>query len=181
MGTGKTLMCLSLIVATLHQTCEPPPHAIDITPVVTDHAILNYPFQDISRLNAETGFEGRTRSRSTLPSLVDLCANVLAIHDHSARRIPNLPPSATPILNRNALYYQFPMDDDCMRQAKRKTLSRVIKRIYLANITLVVVPGILVQQWRDEMATHIEEGTMRVLEVGKVLPCIEDLLDYDVS
>ena len=69
-----------------------------------------------------------------------------------------------------------------MRAAKLKVLSREVKKVFLANSTLVVVPAILIQQWKDEIETHIEAGTLKVLEVTKgPLPNIEELLQYDVS
>jgi N12 class adenine-specific DNA methylase len=59
-----------------------------------------------------------------------------------------------------------------MREAKRKIMRRQdTKRIYLANTTLVVVPGILVQQWQHEMEKHLIEGALRVRVIGK-----EDML-----
>jgi uncharacterized protein (UPF0218 family) len=56
------------------------------------------------------------------------------------------------------------------------------KRIYLANTTLVVVPGILVQQWQHEMEKHLIEGALRVRVIGKEdMPDITELIKYDVS
>ena len=81
------------------------------------------------------------------------------------------------------MYFKYPQDDgDCMRMVKRKSMSKGAKRVYLANTTLIVVPGILVQQWKDEMEKHIETDKLKVLEVTKdELPPIQDLLSYDVS
>lgn len=60
--------------------------------------------------------------------------------------------------------------------------EEVVGRMYLANTTLVVVPQILVQQWRDEMEKHVEKGLLRVLELDKApIPRIQELLDIDVS
>ena len=53
--------------------------------------------------------------------------------------------------------------------------------MYLANTTLVVVPGVLIQHWRDELEAHMDTALLRVLEIGKdPLPDIQRLLETDV-
>jgi N12 class adenine-specific DNA methylase len=55
------------------------------------------------------------------------------------------------------------------------------KKIYLANTTLIVVPQILIKQWRSEIVKHVEEGYLKIKVVGKEeLGVIEELIDYDV-
>ncbi len=181
MGTGKTLMCLSLIVSTLHQTCKPPSNIIEISPATTENAERTYPFEANAQLRETTGFP-LSETRLAIPSLLDLSANILALNDHSFRRVPDLPSSAETLLFGKTFYYHFPLVNDCMRQAKRSAISQQVKRVCLANSTLVVVPGILIQQWKDEMEKHVDQGVLRVLEVGKEnLPNIDELLGYDVS
>lgn len=172
-------MCLSLIVSTLHQPCQPPTNDIHISPVVTDHAERVFSFPLYTELRDVVGSRVQDATVA-LPSLADLCADVLAKHDHSARRLPNLAPSVTRLVERQTMYYQIPVVDDNMRKAKRRVMKA--KKVYLANTTLVVVPQILVQQWRDEIEKHVRPGAVNVLEITKdPLPDIEVLLRYDVS
>ena len=181
MGTGKTLMCLSLIVSTLHHPCRGPTDTVNISPITTDYAERSYPAQSNCKLREMVGFP-QSCTQLVKPSLLDICADILAIHDHSAYRASHLPPTVRPLLNRQALYYEIPADVDCMREVKRRNLFLSVKKKYLANTTLVVVPAILLQQWRDEITKHVVEGTLRVLEVASAdLPDIEELLNYDVS
>jgi hypothetical protein len=182
MGVGKTLMCISLILSTLHQPCLPPPHDPNISPIITDHAERSYPFQSYADLRALVYYP-QSRVSLERPSLASLCADILCTTDPSAGRIGPLSPTAAPLLERQTLYYQFPPDDSCMREAKRKIMRRQdTKRIYLANTTLVVVPGILVQQWQHEMEKHLIEGALRVRVIGKEdMPDITELIKYDVS
>jgi hypothetical protein len=122
----------------------------------------------------------KSKTRFGVPSLVDYCANLLAVHDHSFRRVQDLPPILETLLRRPTYYYVQSEEDLCSRRAKRSTaLSK--HKVYLANTTLVVVPQILIKQWMHEISKHVEEGGLRVLEVGREeLGEIEDLMEYDV-
>ncbi|WWD19169.1 hypothetical protein CI109_103627 [Kwoniella shandongensis] len=179
MGTGKTLMCLALIVSTLHQPTAPPPTEIDISEITTDIAERTYPFAPHSDLRELAGFPRRS-TQLIFPSLVELCANKLAILDPSAINNRYLPAYTKPLLNRRTFYYTLPLDDECSRTAKRQTFEQTVRKMYLAKGTLVIVPQILVQQWKEEITNHLEEGVLNVYEVKGHLPPIEDLLGYDV-
>ncbi|ODO11128.1 hypothetical protein I350_01731 [Cryptococcus amylolentus CBS 6273] len=179
MGTGKTLMCLSLIVATLHQSTQPPTTEIDITPTSTEIAERSYPFTAYSQLRSLTGFP-TSRTNFIFPSLVELCANVLSVHDPSSISSPYLPPHLTALLKRNAFYCSLPPPQECVREAKRNAMRRDVKKTYLAKGTLVVVPQILVAQWKGEIEKHVEEGVLNVYEVSGELPPVDKLMEYDV-
>ncbi|WVR09439.1 hypothetical protein IAU60_006506 [Kwoniella sp. DSM 27419] len=179
MGTGKTLMCLSLIATTQYQPTRPPANHIDISPVTTDVAERRYPFSSNADLRHLTGYQ-TDRTRLILPSLVELCANLLAVHEPNAlnglARLDHL----RPMIERKTFYCDLPPDDECSRLAKRKVANNRVKKIYLAKGTLVVVPSILIQQWRAEIELHLEEGSLKVYQAIDQLNDIEMLLDYDI-
>lgn len=76
----------------------------------------------------------------------------------------------------------LPSDEDCLRTVRKRRVPNKVKKLYLAKGTLVVVPHILVAQWKLEIEKHTEEGALRLLEVGSdELPSVDELLDYDVS
>jgi hypothetical protein len=178
MGTGKTLMCLTLILATLHQPCQPPNVTLDASIVITDIAEDSYPFEKQNHLRDSLSMEPWELKR---PTLQDMCADVLVKNDLSALRNPFLPPHLRHLLIRDAFYYQFPPDDDCIRAAKRKTLRRRTKKVYLANTTLVIVPSILVDQWKREIEKHLQDDVLKVWVATKSeLPDITNLIQYDV-
>ncbi|WVQ95089.1 hypothetical protein IAU59_002183 [Kwoniella sp. CBS 9459] len=179
MGTGKTLMCLSLIVSTLHQPTLPPDNSFDMSQITTDVAERTYPFAANADLRQLTGYP-RSETRLVLPSLVDLAANILVVHDPSARRTHNLPPPIESVLDRKTFYCTLPIDDDCARAARRRSSSNTVSKLYLAKGTLVVVPGILLEQWKSEVSKHLHDGAVRVLAVGEMIPKIEALLEYDL-
>ncbi|KAK6910808.1 hypothetical protein I203_104841 [Kwoniella mangroviensis CBS 8507] len=180
MGTGKTLMCLSLITSTLYQPTLPPSNRIDLSPITTDVAERTYPFAANADLRALTGYP-RSRTDLTFPSLLELCANVVATNDPSAKHQSDLPDILRPLLERRTFYCTLPVDDECSRYAKKKTYNQTVKKIHLAKGTLVIVPQILIHQWQAEIVHHLEEGALSVYNVeGKELPSIETLLEYDV-
>ncbi|WRT68549.1 uncharacterized protein IL334_005526 [Kwoniella shivajii] len=180
MGTGKTLMCLSLIVSTLFQPTLPPPITIDLSPITTDIAERTYPFTANHDLRALTGFP-RSQTDLVCPSLVELCSNVIATYDPSVKRRPDIPDIFRALLNRRTFYCVLPVDNECSRIAKKRTANQRVKKIYLAKGTLIVLPQILVHQWIAEIEQHLEEGLLKVYQgVGEELPSIEILLDYDV-
>lgn len=179
MGTGKTLMCLALILSTLHQPTQPPPHELDLSPIVTQNMLDTYPFPSIQAVRDQCMPETMNGFQA-LPSLSQLCANLLACRDRSAdlafdNRISTL-------INQNTFYLKYPPDTSWMRNARATSIRRISKRIYLSNTTLVIVPPILVDQWLQEIEKHTEPGALKVLRVGgEELPAVMELFGYDVS
>lgn len=183
MGVGKSLMMLSLILATLHQPCTPPSASIDISPVTTSHRVQHSPFHSDQQLRDMTGSTPGPQLNLHRFSLVDMCLDILAVNEPAVDRSPFFPPHLKDSFRRRQpFYYQYPPDDSCMRQAKRRMLKREARRFYLANTTLLVCPAILVNQWLQEIDKHLLPDTLRVLRVDseKLLP-IECLVTYDVS
>lgn len=175
MGVGKTLICLAMILSTLHQVSEVPPHEVDISPVVTDHMLHTYPFGLAQELRhrlppVPTGL--------ALPSLSEICANILAVHDRSETHFS---PHISALLTQKTCYYKYPPDTSCMRRAKAATINEVPEKVYLSKTTLVVVPPILVEQWMQEIEKHVDSGALKILRVEGELPGVNRLLDYDVS
>ncbi|OXG48040.1 DNA supercoiling protein [Cryptococcus neoformans] len=180
MGTGKTLMCLALITSTQHQPTLPPDNNIEISPVFTTIAERSYPFSSHSDLRALTAFPC-SQTALAFPSLVELCCNILSMHSPSAKRSSYLPPQIRPLLDRKSFYCILPSDEDCLRTVRKRRILNKAKKLYLAKGTLVVVPHILVAQWKLESEKHTEDGVLRLLEVGPdELPSVEKLLDYDI-
>ncbi|WWC90504.1 uncharacterized protein L201_005440 [Kwoniella dendrophila CBS 6074] len=180
MGTGKTLMCLSLITSTLHQPTLPPPNNIDLSPIITDLAERTYPFASNSDLRALTGYP-KHKTKLEFPSLVELCSNVIATNIPSAVNDPNVLDIFRPLLERKLFYCTLPPDDECARYSKKKTADQAVKKVYLAKGTLVIVPQILIHQWQSEIDSHLEENALKVYNAtNDELPSIEELLEYDV-
>lgn len=173
MGTGKTLMCLALIISTLHQPCLPPQDNLDISAVMTDRELKYHPFENLSRFQTNPVWRG-------VPSLVELCSNVIAIHDPAAKDDPAITPPARKLLaKRNRLYFDLAEKDECYR-AKKKVFKQDAMT-YLPNTTLVVVPDILIPQWRAEIEKHLVKGALKMLIISRELPSLKEMIGYDVS
>jgi hypothetical protein len=176
MGVGKTLICLAVILSTLHQPAQPPPHEIDISPTVTAHEIHTYPFGPAEEIRFRIP---TIRFDAALPSLSEMCANILAPRDHSGAS--DMGPHLSKLVKQRVCYYRYPPDTDCMRKAKAALISDIPERVYLSKTTLVIVPLILVEQWLQEIEKHVEPGALSVLRVEGELPGVNKLLEYDVS
>lgn len=179
MGVGKTLISLAVILSTLHQPAQIPQHEVEISPVVTAHQLHTYPFGPADELRSRLPRHTPIRIDLALPTLAEMCANILATRDRSAAA--DVGPHMSQLLKQRICYYKYPPDTSCMRAAKAAYISDVPERIYLSKTTLVVVPQMLVEQWLHEIETHIEPGALSVLKVEGELPGIHKLLEYDVS
>ena len=179
MGVGKTLISLAVILSTLHQPAQPPPHQVDISPVLTAHQLHTYPFASVNDIRSRLPQYPPLRIDLALPSLAEMCANILATRDRTGAA--DFGPHMSKLLQQRICYYQYPPDTSCMRAAKAAYTSDVPERIYLSKTTLLVVPQMLVEQWLHEIETHNDHGALSVLKVDGELPGIHKLLEYDVS
>lgn len=181
MGTGKTLMCLALILSTIHQPTQPPPHELNISPIVTQEMLDTYPYPDIQTIRDQSSQEA-IEGDLKLPSLSQLCGNLLACRDQSTGQAFSLLDNRlSTSIRQDTFYLQYPPDTSWMRNARAATVRRTAEKVYLGNTTLVIVPPILVDQWEQEIDKHIEHGALRVLRVGaEDLPGVVELLRYDV-
>lgn len=180
MGVGKTLMCLSLICATLHQPCLPSPASINISKITTSVRVQSYPFQSDHDLRQRVNYTGPLDIR--LPSLTEMCADILAIVDPQGLDHHSVPLELSDLYrHRRPLYYDFPQEDDCVRAVKRRRTDTTPMRIFLANTTLVIVPTILKPQWQAEIKKHVKPGALKVTVVEKEMPPLRYLISCDVS
>jgi hypothetical protein len=179
MGVGKTLISLAVILSTLHQPAQTPPHEIDISPAVTAHQLHTYPLGAAQEVRSLLPRYPPLRIDLAMPSLAEMCANILATRDRSAAA--DVGPHMSKLLNQRICYYKYPPDTSCMRAVKAAYISDIPERVYLSKTTLLVVPPILVDQWLHEIERHVEHGALLVLKVEGELPGIHKLLEYDVS
>ena len=178
MGVGKTLISLAVILSTLHQPAHAPPYEIDISPAVTAHQLHTYPFGAAQDIRSQLPAYPPLRIDLAMPSLAEMCANILATRDRSAAA--DVGPHMSKLLKQRICYYKYPPDTSCMRAVKAASISNIPERIYLSKTTLLVVPPILVDQWLQEIEKHVEYGALSVLKVEGELPGIHKLLEYDV-
>ncbi|KAH8893842.1 helicase-like protein [Thozetella sp. PMI_491] len=155
MGAGKTLICLTLILATRHQPSRIP---------------------DIYRASRKV--------RPRLGSLADMAAACATHHGVPWRLAFGTDADVeytkcVTALERNRASYDLPRPP--RRRATRRPASEVPPtRIYPSHASLVVVPPNLVQQWRNEVTKHTTGLNVLVLHQKEAVPPVDELLRHDV-
>ncbi|KAI9592486.1 SNF2 family N-terminal domain-containing protein [Syncephalis fuscata] len=161
MGTGKTCICLALILHTKNQLSWP------------SDQLITCELTDITDATMEQ------RGPSSLMELlaIKIVTNNLPYWDSSY----GLPISLLDYIRQYPPYYYRHEDN----LGKRKRVEQPIDRlkIYLASTTLVVVPANLIDQWCNEINKHVEDLSCRLLVVSHQkaeLPAAKELIQYDI-
>ncbi|PFH51695.1 hypothetical protein AMATHDRAFT_142017 [Amanita thiersii Skay4041] len=200
LGTGKTVMILTLIVATIRELSSPEESLQDERLVMTPLAFRHFPSAfETARKRLPFG-KRKTTQGSSFPSLVELLLHHDKVHPYTP--IPDLTtPSGlnrhqkrqeledriemTPLSNLRRintpfyLHYQTNIKD--VDRPKRKSIEGP-RLMYLTSATLVVVPANLLSQWDREIIKHCEYPLrVLILRPGSKTPSAQLLAsDYDI-
>jgi hypothetical protein len=195
-GTGKTVMTLALILATLDQISAPEESILDTRSVMTPLSFNYFPSKEyrIARNRASRSGKGKGKTReitkSGFPSLLETMIHYVRAYpdglDLQAReeelRDLHL---WTPISLNTPFYYHYDIDIPTQDRSRRKVPEKAPRVMYLTSATIIIVPANLLGQWESEINKHCESQLMlRVLVIQKdiVLPNAKVLAtDYDVS
>ncbi|KAK3298830.1 P-loop containing nucleoside triphosphate hydrolase protein [Chaetomium fimeti] len=160
MGAGKTLICLSLILATRHIPSAAPDHLWTDEPIV----------------------------RRKVGSLADMAASCITRHSVPWRTVFGALepdgidyPHCVDAIRRNPAFYHLPRTTRTLYRGRRNTVPSPSMKVHLSHTSLVIVPPNLVQQWKEEIAKHT--SGLEVLIVDKkqlLLPPVEELVEYDI-
>ncbi|KAF4984823.1 hypothetical protein FZEAL_51 [Fusarium zealandicum] len=161
MGTGKTIICLALILATRALPTQPPEH-----------------FR-----------AGDVPSRKRLAPLVEMaasCATRNAVpwrlyFDNVKAQRGEEHERCIDALERNPGHYFLPSATP--RRTGRRPSQQVEppeKLLYLSNGSMVVVPDDLLSQWKEEIHKHTEGLKVLVMTKDNQLPPVKDLLKFDL-
>ncbi|KAH6902291.1 SNF2 family N-terminal domain-containing protein [Coprinopsis sp. MPI-PUGE-AT-0042] len=175
LGTGKTVMIIGLILATLKQVPKPEESLLDERSEPIGNRVPS-----LVELMVDSS---RTRPFHFIPNPATLAGA------EKARRIEEIEEKfeALPIYEAcrasTPFYFHFernPTDDDRPGKRRRQT-GRRPKRMYLSTATLVVVPANLLSQWDREILKHASHPLrVFILRSKTPLPTVHQLADYDI-
>ncbi|KAI1432620.1 hypothetical protein GGR50DRAFT_688850 [Xylaria sp. CBS 124048] len=162
MGTGKTLICLALILSTKSELSKAPePYTVE-TPRRKGVASLmdmaaatatrnSVPWRHYFDASAEQGYELLYCKRALTKS-----ENLASYRLRSTSVETHLSGGFAP------------------RDFEES------KQVYLSHLTLVIVPGNLVKQWQTEIEKHTTGLSVLVIVNGDSIPSLNKLLEYDI-
>lgn len=162
MGSGKTLMCLALILATKTLPTQPPEH----------YRSGDVPIRRALAPLAEMAASCATRNAVPWKPYFDLC-KVQSGEEYS---------QCIEALERNPGYYLLPLAEP-RRVGRRPTTlcaEPPKRKIYLSNGSIVVVPNNLVAQWKQEISKHTDGLELFVVTRDDHLPRAKDLIKFDL-
>ncbi|KAF7800294.1 hypothetical protein EIP86_011542 [Pleurotus ostreatoroseus] len=197
LGTGKTVMALALVAATLDQMPTPEDSILDYRPILTPIALRYFPSEGFADAREKLARGKRKRKQKTtehqsqtprIPSLVEHLIHFCRTHpaglelreyesDLEARSLWR------PLQQSAPFYYHYDDPLETQRSSRNK-ITRGPKRMYLTGATLIVVPPNLYNQWVNEINKHCDDRiTSRVCRAtNKPLPPASVLSSaYDVS
>ncbi|KAK4153560.1 P-loop containing nucleoside triphosphate hydrolase protein [Chaetomidium leptoderma] len=158
MGSGKTLICLALILATRHIPSSAPEHLRTDEPVI----------------------------RRKVGSLVDMAAACITRNSVPWKTVFGALgsdgieyPLCVGAIRRNPAFYSLPLPAR-RRESRQPTDLTTPATVFLSHSSLVIVPANLVQQWKQEIAKHTLGLKVFIADKGKELPPVEELVDYDI-
>jgi hypothetical protein len=176
LGTGKTVMTLSLILSTVDQLPAPPEAVEVVTPMLTPIALKFFPSEPYgeARRLAATGRRGAKDQQPGVPSLLETMVHYVRVNSETV----GLQPAEEelrearlwePIIANTPFYFQRDARTvDCKRPLRAARARSPPVPIYLSPATLVLVPQNLLGQWENEINKHCTtQIPQRVLIIQK--------------
>ncbi|KAH8099601.1 SNF2 family N-terminal domain-containing protein [Cristinia sonorae] len=197
LGTGKTVMILALIVATLDQlpTAQSSPDAAPQS-VLTPLSIRGFCRAEDER--ARSLGLSREGAPTTIPTLRELLIHqcrVLPTSRSTVRFMKSLPRGvrkdvAYGIANNVPFFLHSAVEGDIASDSRPKTRAYEKSRaepprpLFLSSATLVIVPSNLLHQWQSEILKHCQDSIKVLLlsdDSNRELPrTVELATDYDI-
>ncbi|KIM48685.1 hypothetical protein M413DRAFT_437870 [Hebeloma cylindrosporum] len=177
LGTGKTVMMLSLIVATRKQISSPEPSIVDDRPVMTPLAFRHFPGSEFD-LARKRMFAGT----NPYCEIDEVLSNNRYRRNLEKEDEVNTLPLGKMIRANVPFYHHYLGEPSNRERAQRNRLDERPKVIYLTSATLVVVPPNLLSQWDREITKHCELALrVLILRTSTIMPNARSLAtNYDI-
>ncbi|KAJ4297900.1 hypothetical protein N0V90_005799 [Kalmusia sp. IMI 367209] len=144
MGLGKTIICLSVILATKGHLPQIP-------------VAYQGPPRIRNRVGSLKDMAASTLGRHALPAK-DLLERYEAYEDLDLRNLKDA-------LERNTAYYEIPPD---LPRMNRNTYIPPPRQLVMCAGTIVVVPRNLLHQWQSEIRKHVTKDALKILIVDTI-------------
>ncbi|EGO21281.1 hypothetical protein SERLADRAFT_452413 [Serpula lacrymans var. lacrymans S7.9] len=189
LGTGKTVMILALILATLEQLPKPEESLLDSRPIMTPLAFRSFPFQEFSTSRKRMGI-GHTYATSTqrgVPSLVEILLHHIRTSSESLKLREYQEDLEVrclwdPMWANFPFYHHYDIESPFLLRSRRRMPKARPRLMYLTTATLLIVPPSLLGQWEREILKHCNiELRCLVVRRSSKLPDAKDLAsNYDL-
>jgi hypothetical protein len=160
MGSGKTIICLALILATKGLPTQPPEY------VCAEKAPIRKRLASLAEMAASCA------TRNAVPWQPYFDVYKAQSGDEYERCIE--------ALERNPGYYSIQSSENRRTTRFCTGIQSKKKRLYLSNGSIVVVPPNLLVQWKQEISKHTDGLEVLVVTRDQPLPKPEDLLKFDL-
>ncbi|KAI0256567.1 P-loop containing nucleoside triphosphate hydrolase protein [Lactifluus subvellereus] len=195
LGTGKTIMVLALVLATIDQLSKPEESIHDARPVMTPLAFRHFPHpqfeaarKHLSRRSPRTA----ARNNDSFPRLLEIMLHYVRTSPDGLQLRQNMEwlqnRGLLSLIGLNAPFYLQSEELVTLPRPRRNRAKLGFRKMYLTSATLIVVPPNLLAQWSSEILKHclgLEESddALRFLVVNPKdeLPAARLLAsDYDI-
>ncbi|EKM55021.1 uncharacterized protein PHACADRAFT_142857 [Phanerochaete carnosa HHB-10118-sp] len=195
LGTGKTVMSLALILATLDQLPAPEESYLDPRPVLTPLALRHFPSQTYADAREKCAKRSPARRRQKIdavdtprvPSLIEHLLHICSTDPLSTgvREYEDVLRFSRlwKAYKANTPFYHHYEDEpiETLRTSRKAHGDSGPRIMFLSSATLVVVPPNLLNQWFNEINKHCDSTLRTYMMVdNNSLPSAKKLALYDI-
>ncbi|KAF9246232.1 P-loop containing nucleoside triphosphate hydrolase protein [Melanogaster broomeanus] len=190
LGTGKTIMVLGLVLATIGQLPDPEESLVEHRPVLTPLAYQHFTFDECATARTRAGWKSKVpTAERRVPSLMELLLHYVRVSREvmDPREYEDKATHLLPLILGNTPFYHHYNAELAAQMLKisrsRRAPDLRPRVMYLTSATLVVVPLALLGQWDREIHKHCRSRVRAlIVRPSTNLPGARELAsEYDVS
>ena len=191
LGTGKTVMIIALVLATVSQLADPEESTVGGRLVMTPLAYHHFPSTEHALARERAGLGPGERAIRQVPSLTELLIHYFSSLKATTGRPAFINELETthlwPFVRANkAFYHHYKVEpsEEALKRPNRRAAPNLFSRtMYLSSATLVIVPLTLLGQWKTEIDKHCHDYVRYlIVRPSMELPDARKLAsDYEVS
>ncbi|KAI0306693.1 P-loop containing nucleoside triphosphate hydrolase protein [Multifurca ochricompacta] len=161
LGTGKTIMILALVLATIDQLSKPEQSIHDARSIMTPLAFRHFPHPQFEAARKRL-FRRRSRApardHNSFPRLLEIVLHYIRTSPDGLRLRQNTEwlqnRGLQSLIDLNAPFYLQSKEPMTSSRSRRNNTDLGFRKMYLTSATLIVVPPNLLAQWNSEILKH---------------------------